>query len=42
MKSKNTDLRLITLFLESFQSVFAQVFDREVASDRLRCWETEQ
>jgi len=30
MNSTNTDLRLITLFLESFQSVFAQVFDREV------------
>jgi CheY-specific phosphatase CheX len=30
MNSKNTDLRLITLFLESFQGVFAKVFDREV------------
>jgi CheY-specific phosphatase CheX len=30
MNSKNTDLRLITLFLESFQGVFAKIFDREV------------
>jgi chemotaxis protein CheX len=30
MSSKNVDVRFITLFLDSFQSVFAEVFDCDV------------